>query len=472
MVWLLPSIFKVNEYEKHMLHKKLIYIVLIVSFIACSSKNPGMNKDEIVRTLDEQAMQHETAVKAASAAMPEVTEDYTPPAGIKYRAKIETVGVKTLNVQAALKNVRSMKVSELGTLHIHRTGALVPMGGSLISVDEGYLLNSYQGIYLLDKDFKLIKQLFKNDVEFQRNGKRFFFQLNALLQSVYYNATHKQVQGAYTVYKHERNSSRTFLAFLPWDVLTAATEPLIEKDITSSVPLQGNLGHRVLFKFTTEGFMRGIPYSSRFYTNELKGDTLCYFDPTHLPDYAPSGRSGSVRSGEPWNIYDYQGKTRIRLAYDNTLYQLENASTLKAIYRLDFGSLQRAVGQKVIGGSNVDDFYFVDQWLETDRYLFIRLTKGYDSPNARKAKSVSLYSLIYDKTSGNFFSLPHEADKVELDFPCFPADGEQNVSFYPKGAVGNILFTCLDAMNMKDKYPDALKGQDVPDDELIVLTIE
>lgn len=130
------------------------------------------------------------------------------------------------------------------------------------------------------------------------------------------------------------------------------------------------------------------------------------------------------------------------------------------------------VGQKVIGGSNVDDFYFVDQWLETDRYLFIRLTKGYDSPNARKAKSVSLYSLIYDKTSGNFFSLPHEADKVELDFPCFPADGEQNVSFYPKGAVGNILFTCLDAMNMKDKYPDALKGQDVPDDELIVLTIE
>lgn len=53
-----------------MLHKKLIYIVLIVSFIACSSKNPGMNKDEIVRTLDEQAMQHETAVKAASAAMP------------------------------------------------------------------------------------------------------------------------------------------------------------------------------------------------------------------------------------------------------------------------------------------------------------------------------------------------------------------------------------------------------------------
>ena len=108
MVWLLPSIFKVNEYEKHMLHKKLIYIVLIVSFIACSSKNPGMNKDEIVRTLDEQAMQHETAVKAASAAMPEVTEDYTPPAGIKYRAKIETAGVKTLDVQAALKNVRSM----------------------------------------------------------------------------------------------------------------------------------------------------------------------------------------------------------------------------------------------------------------------------------------------------------------------------------------------------------------------------
>ena len=234
--------FKVNEYEKHMLHKKLIYIVLIVSFIACSSKNPGMSKDEIVRTLDEQAMQHETAVKAASAAMPEVTEDYTPPAGIKYRAKIETAGVKTLNVQAALKNVRSMKVSELGTLRIHRTGALVPMGGSLMSVEEGYLLNGYQGIYLLDKGFKLIKQLFKNDVVFQRDGKRGFFQLRTLLQSVYYDNAHKQIQGVYAVRDHEKNKSRTFLAFLPWDVLTAATEPLMEKDIANSIPQQGNLG--------------------------------------------------------------------------------------------------------------------------------------------------------------------------------------------------------------------------------------
>ena len=225
-----------------MLHKKLIYIVLIVSFIACRSKNPGMSKDEIVRTLDEQAMQHETAVKAASAAMPEVTEDYTPPAGIKYRAKIETAGVKTLNVQVALKNVRSMKVSELGTLRIHRTGALVPIGGSLMSVEEGYLLNSYQGIYLLDKGFKLIKQLFKNDIVFQRDGKRGFFQLRTLLQSVYYDDAHKQIQGAYAVRGHEKNKSRTFLAFLPWDVLTAATEPLMEKDIADSIPLQGNLG--------------------------------------------------------------------------------------------------------------------------------------------------------------------------------------------------------------------------------------
>ena len=244
------------------------------------------------------------------------------------------------------------------------------------------------------------------------------------------------------------------------------------KDIANSIPLQGNLGHRGLFKFTPEGFIRGIPYSSRFYTHELKGDTLCYFDPTHSPDYPPSESAGSVRNGESHHIYDYQGKTRIRLAYDNTLYQLENASTLKAIYRLDFGSLQRADGQKVIGGSNVDDSYFVDRWLETDRHLFIKITKGYDSPNARKAKSVSLYSLIYDKRSGDFFALPPESNSEKPEFPYLTADGEPNMSFYPDGVVGNIPYTCLDAMKMKEKYPDVLKGQDIPDDELIVLTIE
>lgn len=217
-----------------------------------------------------------------------------------------------------------------------------------------------------------------------------------------------------------------------------------------------------------------MPYSGRFYTNALKGDTLCYFDPTHSPDYPPSKGAGSVRNGEPHHIYDYHGKTRIRLAYDNTLYQLENASTLKAIYRLDFGSFLRADGQKVTGSlsNNMDDYYFLQQWLETDRYLFIKITKGYDSPNARKAKSVSLYSLIYDKTSGDFFTLPPEDNSKDLDFPHIAADGELNIPFYPDGVVGNISFSYLDGMKAKEKYPDILKGQDISDNELILLTVE
>mgnify|MGYP000014113403 FL=1 len=457
-----------------MLYKELVSITLFFSLIACSSKSPGMSKDEITQALDEQAIEHAAAVKAVSADVPKFTEDYTPPAGIKYQAKIETAGVKTLNVQAALKNVRPMKISELGTFQIRRTGVLVPIGGNLIPVEEGYLLNSYQGIYLLDKGFKLIKQLFENDVDFQRSGKRYYFQLRVVLRNVYYDTTRKQIRGTYTVPNHEKDKYRTFLAFLPWDVLMTATEPWAEKDIADSIPLQGNLNFRTFFKFTPEGFIRSMPYSGRFYTNALKGDTLCYFAPTHSPDYPPSKGAGSVRNGEPHHIYDYHGKTRIRLAYDNTLYQLENASTLKAIYRLDFGSFLRADGQKVTGSlsNNMDDYYFLQQWLETDRYLFIKITKGYDSPNARKAKSVSLYSLIYDKTSGDFFTLPPEDNSKDLDFPHIAADGELNIPFYPDGVVGNISFSYLDGMKAKEKYPDILKGQDISDNELILLTVE
>jgi len=457
-----------------MLYRSLIYILLVLFCIACSSKNPGMGKDEIVRILEEQAIQHETALKAASAATPEFVEDYTPPAGIKYQAKIETAEVKILNVQAALKNVRPMKVSELGKLCIRRTGALVPIGGDLISVEEGYLLNTYQGIYLLDGDFKLVKQLFKNDVDFQRNGKRLFFHLHTLLQNVHYNAAHRQIWSTYTVRDSGGDRFRTYQTFLPLDILIAANEPWTEKEITDSIPLQDNLKANTLFKFIPEGFIRSMPYSSRFYINGLKGDTLCYFDPTHSSDYPPSEGAGSVRNGESHHIYNYHGKTRILLAYDNTLYQLEDASTLKAIYRLDFGSFLRADGQKVTGSlsNNMDDYYFLKQWLETDRYLFIRITKGYDSPNARKAKSVSLYSLIYDKISGDFFALPSERSSKEPDFPRLTADGEQNISFYPDRVVGNISFTCFDAMKMKEKYPDILKGQDISDDELILLTVE
>ena len=457
-----------------MLYKELVFTTLFFSFIACNSKSPGMSKDEITQALDEQAIEHEAAVKATSADVPKFAEDYTPPILNKYQAKIETAGVKTLNVQAALKNVRPIKISELGTFQIRRTGVLVPIGGGLISVEEGYLLNSYQGIYLLDKDFKLVKQLFKNDVDFQRSGKGYYFQLRAVLRNVYYDTARKQIRGTYAVRNRDKDQSRTYQAFLPWDVLMTATEPWAEKDIADSIPLQGNLNFRTFFKFTPEGFIRSMPYSGRFYTNELKGDTLCYFNPTHSPDYPPSKGAGSVRNGEPHHIYDYHGKTRIRLAYDNTLYQLENVSTLKAIYRLDFGSFLRADGQKVTGSlsNNMDDYYFLQQWLETDRYLFIKITKGYDSPNARKAKSVSLYSLIYDKISGDFFTLPPEDNSKDLDFPHIAADGELNIPFYPDGVVGNISFSYLDGMKAKEKYPDILKGQDISDNELILLTVE
>ena len=95
----------------------------------------------------------------------------------------------------------------------------------------------------------------------------------------------------------------------------------------------------------------------------------------------------------------------IIMPYGNTVYRMTDAFTLEPVYELDFGTLHRATGEEVVGGADVDNAYFLSDWVETDSYVFMHVEKGYDCPYARDKKQVTLYSLIYDKWSKAFSSL-------------------------------------------------------------------
>lgn len=122
--------------------------------------------------------------------------------------------------------------------------------------------------------------------------------------------------------------------------------------------------------------------------------------------------------------------------------------------------------------NNLDEDYFVTSWLETDRFLFIRITKGFDSSNARKDKQVSLYSLIYDKASKEFFSLPTEKEGKDLNYPFISAGNEQETSFYPKLVAGNTLLSYVNGKWIKENMPNLPEGKNVSDDELVLISVE
>ena len=214
--------------------------------------------------------------------------------------------------------------------------------------------------------------------------------------------------------------------------------------------------------------------SSSLYTFGVRGDTLCRFTVNNAPDYMPT--IPNARTGERNHLYMYEGKPRVRMGYDPIVYELEDASTLKAVWRLDFGGLKRPTKKAVVEGSYDDlrDVWFVEGWLETERYLFLRLSQGYDCSNTRKAGKVKLYTILYNKQTGEGFSLPPAQDEKGL--PCYPdiAFEYEGKSFFgfPTGEADGRLYMVYIGQQLKKLLPDVPSVQALKDKEVVFMMLK
>lgn len=454
-----------------MTHKRILWIVMVFLLAACGSKTPGMSKEDAAKALNEQVAQQAAAEEPVGVAVTEFPEDYTPRAGIKYQSKIVKGGAVMLNVEAALKNIRPMKVSELGKMEVHRVGveSFVSMSrtGIVMPLENGYLLSAVQGLYLLNNDFQLERQLFQNAVDVSY-GDFPFISPKQMINDTYHDLSCRQLRCTFLQNNKIQKRWEDYMITLPLDALLASAKPMLPEAVTSKLPIK--LSGKS-FAGIKGGFATSAHGLNSIYTFGAKGDTLCHFKLGNPSDY----ESGDIpRSGEGGNRYIYQNKTYFRVAYDNTLYQLEDASTLKAVYQLNFGTLPRATRKVVSNNKDIDDLYFVEHWLESDRYLFIRLARGYDCPSSRDAGIVSLYTLLYDKQRKAFFSLPPSKSK-KIEFPVPEADGAEGLAFFPNFVVDGMPVMILNGKSLKEacsKGMEALGFTDVSDNELFIISIK
>ncbi len=439
-----------------------------------------MSREEAVAELETQAAEQETRRQQAAVTLNTFAADYCPPAGIKYQPTMIRTGGRVLDVPAALKNVRVLKPNELGTLTFHPTGYEgYGLGAELNPVDDGWLLTDYEGICLLDKDMKLRKVLFKNDVEISEmdmgNGQTGYSMRNIRrLSQVGYDSSTRQLRGLYAGQETEADDRLRYeyaVATLPWDVLVEAAEPWTPDHLPSKLPIGRTQGNA--FAVTAGGWLMTEAFSSRLYTFGQKGDTLCRFTVNDAEDYVPTS---TYRSGENTAVYEYDGKLRLRMAYDNTVYELTDASTLKAVWRLDFGTLKRPTGKYVVGSLNnsLDGYYLVNSWIETNRYLLVQLSRSYDSPNARTQGTVTLYTLVYDKQTGDFFSLPGRTDKdgryTYANLP-FQVEGKE-LSLLPSLTIRDRAAACFKGKRLKEMLPDLPLSKQWKDEEIVVVQME
>lgn len=458
----------------------LTFIMFLLLFLAsCRQRRPGMSREEAAAELLAQAAEQGARRQQAAATLDTFAADYRPPAGIKHQPTIIRTGAKVLNVPAALKNVQALKPNALGILSFHPTGYEgYGLGAELSLVDDGWLLADYEGICLLDKDMKLRKVLFRNDVEISEmkmgNGIGYGIRSKRRLSQVGYDSSTRQLRGLYAGQETEADDRLRYeyaVATLPWDVLAEAAEPWTPDHLPSKLPIGRTQGNA--FAVTAGGWLMTEPFSSRLCTFGQKGDTLCRFTVSDAEDYVPTY---TYRSGENTDVYYYVGKLRLRMAYDDTVYELMDASTLKAVWRLDFGPLKRPTGKYVVGSLNnsLDGYYLVNSWIETNRYLLVQLSRSYDSPNARTQGTVTLHTLVYDKQTGDFFSLPGKTDKegryTYANLP-FRVEGK-DISLLPSLTAGGRAATLFKGKRLKEMLPDLSLSKQVKDEELVVVRME
>jgi hypothetical protein len=106
------------------------------------------------------------------------------------------------------------------------------------------------------------------------------------------------------------------------------------------------------------------------------------------------------------DAYYMDGTLYLRQSFNDTIYQLVPPNRLVPKYILDFGDLGIQSAQEGIDpGVSLKEKLILQDFLETNRYIFITYTKDYSCPNTAKQGTLKYSRLVYDKKSGTLTSI-------------------------------------------------------------------
>lgn len=435
---------------------------------ACGNKNPGVSKEELRREFAKSAtpaagVEDSLAGWGDNDSLQVFPEDYQAPSGIKYDSHITDHGMIVLNVESALRNVRPMKLTDLGQQVQYRIMEANDDWTSLIAAGDDFLIPDEEGVWLLDKDLRKKRLLIRSDLQvIHTPGGGVGIGGGHLMQNFYYDSERKQLR--FTCYNTDKR--RSYLVVASLTGLMASSQPAELKTFRNRLPI----GNSYLFSMPG-GYGMAVRHSDELYTFGMKGDTLCHFVLGNSERYKPR-----LFEAERDIVYHVGGRTLFYHAYGNKIYRVKDASTLEVVYKLDFGSLSRITGADVARGGNVRSSYFVTSCMETDHFLFLNVDKGYDSENARRKGEVQLYSLVYDKRNGEFFSLPEVTGGGHPESPLIAAGLQEDLPFWPNlNQNGDPAFVVGKAV-LEKYYPIQLRGNDklgeFNETDLILMTVK
>jgi len=162
---------------------------------------------------------------------------------------------------------------------------------------------------------------------------------------------------------------------------------------------------------TTNSVMNSSRSGNFLYTTNLNGDTL-----TKFTDHDPikNFTGGNYRSLDSrGDQYSFNGIQHVRQSHNDTIYIISKSNKLYPKYVLDFGEKGIQSSMEAIDPrQSLKEKYIINDFIESNKYLFISYTQNAPSPNAAKNNEIFYNACIYNKNTKELFhiyidKLPH-----------------------------------------------------------------
>ena len=139
-----------------------------------------------------------------------------------------------LNVESALRNVRPMKLTDLGQQVQYRIMEANDDWTSLIAAGDDFLIPDEEGVWLLDKDLRKKRLLIRSDLQvIHTPGGGVGIGGGHLMQNFYYDSERKQLR--FTCYNTDKRRSYLVVASLAG--LMASSQPAEPKTFRNRLPI-------------------------------------------------------------------------------------------------------------------------------------------------------------------------------------------------------------------------------------------
>lgn len=413
------------------MNSKILILLTILIIVSCKPRNKlNTNEQKLIaqiKTEEQEKQEAESALNQNTVAIPD-----TLPLGFRFkedRSIDEKYPPKIIDITNLFDSEKEYKLSDLISEikyipleDIPDEGFSIKNGYDVVLADNHVLITSLMSLYLLNRN-----GTFK-DIICQSGGERFESSKKTNDKQVAVASNLGFATGVWgkvwtidnkLFYRYADNKAKKFI-LMSYEMDSEQNSiPLPNSAENFNVRGKGKV-HASLGVERSERFTEIIPLSKDSYAGinrktesakngllmtsfRLNGDTLSSF-----PDYETiSNYSHSVMRGNfPQITYHYGNIFTFRNAFNDTIYRVIPPNRFIPAYILNMGDYKIETQEGFAPGQDISTKFYIKDFFETKKYIYLKLIQGYDSPNNRKKKSCTIFYAIYEKTTEQLFRLP------------------------------------------------------------------